>query len=182
MAVGITTTDGKDLDDRYIRTLNGSGPDADGNVVAPPPPVLSVQGATGDVLLRLTTNPNPVSMTHSMTNGETYNYTVPATGIATFYARLGRARDYGNTASGEDVSYNCYSRNENQRVQVKYNGTVLFDQTSKNDIAFTKSDFAVTKGDVISTYMSMQWNYDSYCSRDHVCGLNMDALEIVGYN
>ena len=48
MAVGITTTDGKDLDDRYIRTISGNGPDAEGNVVVNVP-VTSVQGHTGDV-------------------------------------------------------------------------------------------------------------------------------------
>lgn len=182
MAVGITTTDGKDLDDRYIRTLNGSGPDEKGNVVTPIPPVTSVQGIVGDVKLRLQSNPDPVSMSHKFTSsGSTYSYTVPATGIANFYASVGRAEDYENTSSGEDdPNWKCTSRRTNQTLKVTYNGTVLYNVTNQNDISFSKTDWNITKGDVIATYIS--YGYTSpQCPSNPKCSLSMSDLEIIGY-
>lgn len=150
MAVGITTTDGKDLDDRYIRTLNGSGPDENGNVVAPTPPVTSVQGQTGDVQLRISTNSNPITASATPGNNSTYSYTVPQDVLGNLYITAGTGRIRVTHGGGEEeVSY-TYEPDGNTRLWVKINGTEVFNKTtSKGSTTYSPAARYFLKGDVI---------------------------------
>ena len=183
MAVGITTTDGKDLDERYIQKVSGVGPDENGNVEVPEPPVISVQGGTGAVHLRLQANENNVSMSHTFSDGETYSYTLPVTGVATFSASCSPGKDYRNEASGEeDAHYRCTNYwDHTATLRVYYNGAQLYAGSSeKTTVSFSRSNWNLNKGDVIKVYMAYG-RFDNSCPPSRSCSLSMDPMEIVSY-
>ena len=150
MAVGITTTDGKDLDDRYIRTISGKGPDANGNVVVDVP-VTSVQGKTGDVTLGLVTNGADVTATATPTNNSTYTYTVTKEGFADIHAQAGTGRSQYTTGGGEEETTVHYRNEGSTKLTVKLNDTTLFEKTTSGDsTVFSKTNLYVNVGDTIS--------------------------------
>lgn len=181
MAVGITTTDGKDLDDRYIRTISGNGPDANGNVTVNVP-VTSVQGATGAVMLALVSGGPDINVSQTINNGSTYTYTVTTDGIANVSATANPGKTKECQSHGDEDPTCWYEHHGSARLQVKLNGATLFDKTvssgDSRSVSWSISNQTVKKGDVFSIYAYRSYNH-SYA--EHSFSFRMSPMLIIAY-
>lgn len=150
MATGITTSDGKDLDERFVRTVDGVGPNSSGNV-AVKQAVTSVQGKTGDVKLMLYFNPDNVVVEKTPSNGAETTYTSTVRGMATLYVHAEQGRSNNSYSSGEDSWYEC-DPSGNTRMWVKLNNTYLYPDTTKKVDQSYRVTLNLNVGDVITAY------------------------------